>query len=211
MAVRTPSTHHGLDHPPAQPCTAVTPPPSATASPLVPHMHCLPSRRALIDLSLHSAAMPTACCRGPLCATYTPLLVATQRRRRGVVLPSAAVYCRHLNNNVITAIPGGLFNFTTALIGLYGRPRPTMGSAAHLHRHSGRPATLGSRIALSPPYALLSLPACSDRLVSALCRDANRVLPRTPVYDLYLPPRHHPTPPPWRDFAIRRGILTAGT
>ena len=69
-----------------------------------------------------------------------------------MVSPSAAVYCRWLFSNAITAIPGGLLIFTTALSELYGRPRPTMGSAAHLHRHSGRPATLGNRIALNSPY-----------------------------------------------------------
>jgi hypothetical protein len=57
-----------------------------------------------------------------------PHLVATHRRRRGVFLPSAAVYCRRLYNNAITAIPGGLFNFATALTELYGRPPLNLGA-----------------------------------------------------------------------------------
>ena len=89
--------------------------------------------------------------------------------------------------DAITAIPRGLLDFTTALFNLYGRPRPTMASSAHLHRHSGRPATLGYRIALNSPYALPALPACSDRLVSALCRDANRVCCCGPLCTTYIP------------------------
>ena len=81
----------------------------------------------------------------------------------------------------LTAIPTGLFDFTTALVYLYGRPRPAMGR--------GRPPAQAPRVA-RPPFSATASPfppACSDRAVSALCRDANRALSRSPVYDLYYP------------------------
>ena len=59
------------------------------------------------------------------------------------------VYCRYLNNNAIMAIPTGLFNFTPALIELYGRPRPDMGRGRPPAQAPRSPATtLGNRIAI---------------------------------------------------------------
>ena len=86
-------------------------------------------------------------------------------------------YCQ--NTPGLTAIPPDLLDDARRLEYLYGRPRPNMGH--------GRPATQAQRSTTTFSNRIaLSLPACSDRLVSALCRDANRVLPRTPVYALCL-------------------------
>ena len=106
------------------------------------------------------------------------------------------VYCRYLNNNAITAIPTGLFEFTAALYYLYGRPRPNMGRThTDQHRHLGRPPPFSATASPFPP-------ACSDRPVSALCRDVNRAVSRSAVVDLYYP---H-VAPLWRCFAICRGV-----
>ena len=84
----------------------------------------------------------------PACDLYYPLVATPPPPWRGFGI-RRGVYCRHLENNVITAIPTGLFNFTTALYTLYGRPRSAMGRGRPLAQATRSPATiLGNRIAL---------------------------------------------------------------
>ena len=161
---------------------------TATLSDRIP----LPPRHALIDLSLHSAAMPTVCAA----ATYPPPRRHPMPRRRGVFWPSAMVHCRYLDNNAITAIPMGLLNFATALIRLYGRPRPNMGR--------GRPPRPSATASLLVPHmhcfpsrcALIDLFVHSAPMPTTCCRG--------PLCTTYPPPRRHQTPPPWYLFAIHR-------
>ena len=112
------------------------------------------------------------CCRRPR-ATLT-LLLATDAVAVACFFTIRRPAVRWLGDNAITAIPTGLFDFTTALTDLYGRLRITLAVDAHPARAQRSPVILGYRIA--GPFV------CFDQLSPTFCRDINRirVLPQIP-------------------------------
>ena len=138
-----PQTHTKSNPPTAQ--ALHRPPYPALASPFPD----LRTTSYLIDFSIHQFAAasivspPSVCDRGQrlvqASAVRRPVLCthplsspsAMPSSSRPTRLPSSLAVClptfnlRFMSNNFITAIPSGLFDITTALRKLYGRPRPT--------------------------------------------------------------------------------------
>ena len=96
---------------------------------------------------------------------------------RGFAPRRRYMHCRELHNNAITAIPSGLFDFTTALLYLYGHHRPTMSrgraptyalaSVARCPRQPRRPSLLHALIDFN---CLHTLPRCqSHAAVDPVC------------------------------------------